>query len=193
MLWRRKWLQSADSTWAAVSYALASQGLGYRRLGIRWMRDWSARAGVQPWMLYNLAHALYTIGKDGRAGKVVEAALKLPADHTRPALVAWAAMQCALRDDFAESGRLLAHFDGQSTLKGANLIAGFAQCLVDLAGSLPEKRKEAYKEQRRKMNALRASKPAEMRLRYLGRAFASAERKLGRIAKAPLAGPLAHP
>jgi tetratricopeptide (TPR) repeat protein len=182
LLRRRRWLRADNSTWGAAGYALAFQGFGYRRWLVRWMHDWPQHSGVQPWMLYNLTQALYHLGRDTEAERVVNAALQKPADHTRPAFVGWGALQHALAGDYAAAGQLLAAHDGTSKVKGANLTAEFARALVSLAAQPARQRRSTYGELRKKLHALHEANKGEFGLKFVRRAHLKTRRALASLA-----------
>lgn len=146
-LWRRgPWLASADSTWASVGFVL-TQFSWHRRLA-QWMADWRERAGVEPWMLSNLAHALIALDRRAELAEVVAAALKLPADQTRAKFTAWAAWAAAKEGRHEAAEALLATFDGSVRNEFALLAVAQARAMVDVATAPAEERRARFREAR---------------------------------------------
>ena len=170
-LWRRgNWLRADDQTWGSVGYALIRQQRS-RKL-VRWMRDWRDRHKVEPWMLYNLGHALIEIRRDTDLSAVVAATLKLPADHTRPMFVAWAAWQSALAGDAAAAREMLAVFDDHTKLEFAKVTAGHARALVGVLSQPQAERRQAFRKAQSELRALEQKHPSVLAKSYMRRAQA---------------------
>jgi tetratricopeptide (TPR) repeat protein len=97
-------LAGDPGTWGMVGYALTSSKRD-RRVA-RWMSAWRERAGVEPWMLINLALSLRNLGRSPEATPVSEAAIGLRPDHTTPMHEVLLALDAALAGDVHAAGRL---------------------------------------------------------------------------------------
>ena len=172
LLWhlRRRGAQfrAANETWAAVSYALAQTGR--HRAAVRWMRDWAERTDIKPWMLSNLALALHHRDRRREAAVVVEKALRLPADHTRSLLVAWASIARAEEKDFAGSAAWLETFDPVSSTQSGCALVEVARAWIAVGTAAVEARRQICREQRARLKKLRAQYAAAYRLCFVRRA-----------------------
>lgn len=69
LVWRRREVLSKDdAAWGQVGFALVS--CNRLRATARWLGDWRQRAGVEPWMLFNLCIALRHFGRSQEADEV---------------------------------------------------------------------------------------------------------------------------
>jgi cellulose synthase operon protein C len=149
-LWRRKaWLAADDATWGTVGYVLTNFRW-YRTLE-KWMSDWRRRTKVEPWMLSNLTHALMARDRRPELAEVVAAGLKLPADQTRAAFVAWAARTAATERRYDEATRLLQAFENPRSNHYADLAAAHARALIAVATAPPDQRRSKLAEVRKSM------------------------------------------
>lgn len=140
-LWRHgAWLRQHPLTFGIVTFALAS--VGWNRRLVAWMRDWRTLPGVETWMLSNLSHALAAVDDQVELQEVTAAALRLPADQTRPVFIARAAQHAAHRAEYEKARQWLATFENPWQDEIAALTAANARALVDLA-ALPEARRRA--------------------------------------------------
>jgi cellulose synthase operon protein C len=160
LLWqlvrRRAWLRAEDSTWGSVGYALVRLRLS--RWHTRWMADWPQRKNLHPWMLFNLSLCLYNTGREGAAAQVVDAALRLPADHTRSAFVAWAAWRHARQGDIVEARRCLALFDSKTHIELAHTIAQLTESICHAHEAPREQAADTFAQIRKTLATLRIEK-----------------------------------
>ncbi|MBI5380407.1 MAG: tetratricopeptide repeat protein [Opitutae bacterium] len=157
LLWQvfrhRTWLRKDNATWGIVGYALSRAG--FSRWLIRWMADWREHREASPWMLFNLSLCLYNAGRDAEAHQVVDAALQLPADHTRTAFVAWTAWRQARLGEIAEARRLLALCDPKPHIELAGIMAQLTESICYAHEAPSEQAAVTFAETRRKLAALR--------------------------------------
>ncbi len=188
VLWRHgKRLKGELETWGAMGFALANAGTGFRRALVRWMRGWSTREGVQPWMLFNLAHCLFTLGRDREAMEVVTAVLHMPADHSRASFVAWAACQSALDGAYEEADKLLAEFAGEGRFPFVKTCGAIARILVDHHRRAAEDRTTTWRSTRERLFALRKEQPDSFGYAYVGRFHAQALSSAAATSQSPWA------
>ncbi|MFN0109481.1 MAG: tetratricopeptide repeat protein, partial [Blastocatellia bacterium] len=76
---QEKSLRSQSQTWGNAGYILMS--LGDSKKTIDWLSDWRSHDGLEGWMLWNLALALRTHGRDRESNEVSREAIKLQPDH----------------------------------------------------------------------------------------------------------------
>lgn len=169
VLWRfGAELRADDRAWGNVTYAASN--VGQFRRTIWWMHDWKSRAGVQPWMLLNLANALRQRGRDTEAHEVGLAATKLPADHTTDAHFLMLAVDEALADNFAEAERYRDEAADQKPVDETKFVASALNALLEMHALAPEQRCAALPEIRRRLRAdLAASGPLDRAGRLLYR------------------------
>lgn len=110
--------------WGTAGFALSTVG-AHRRCAA-WFRGWRGRAGLEPWMLLNLALSLRDLGRLDEAGAASRAALDLPRDHTSGQHEVLAAADAALSLDFAPLDRVRAPAD----------LATYYRYLLALASAL---------------------------------------------------------
>lgn len=105
--WRRgDWLRAGSETWGAFGYALITAG--QPAVVIKWCHDWRERTDLEPWMLHNLACAYYHRKKPSLALAVVDQALTLKPDHTRPGFLIWRGLENLFRGETAAAATALA-------------------------------------------------------------------------------------
>lgn len=183
-LWRSgAWFAGCDRTWGTVSYVLAQMGW-HRRLAA-WMADWRERKAVEPWMLSNLAHALIDLDHMGELDAVVTAALRLPADQTRPKFIAWAALAAAMAGRHADAKRFLAEFENSTNSDFAALTAAHAKAIVDVANAATPSRREKFNEVRSALKRETESRSGTAGVGYMARQQRRAFREAARIANSP--------
>ncbi|MBL9198924.1 MAG: tetratricopeptide repeat protein [Opitutaceae bacterium] len=183
-LWRRgAWLAAADRTWGTVSYVLAH--LGWHRRLAAWMADWRARAAAEPWMLSNLAHALIDLDRMEELEAVVAAALRLPADQTRPNFIAWAALAAAMAGRHAEAERRLGEFENSANNAFAALTAAQARAIVDVTNTPTPSRRLKLAEVRATLRRESAAREATAAIGYMARQQRRALLTAARIARSP--------
>jgi hypothetical protein len=95
-------------------------------------------------MLYYLAGALFELKRDEAALAVVRRALELPADQSRPTLVAWASLYAALADNFDEAKRWISAFEAPENFYASRAVAERARALIELRDTPPAERREKF-------------------------------------------------
>lgn len=182
LIWRqRELLRASNQSWGSAAYALSHLGLS--RFLVRWMADWRTREQPEPWMLYYLAGALFELKRDEAALAVVRRALELPADQSRPTLVAWSALYAALGDDFESAKRWISVFEAPENFYASRAVAERARALIELRETPAEKRREKFHALRRRLATdVIFSIPGAHGLGFVRRAQRLTLRKLARLA-----------
>lgn len=86
-------LRGDVTLWGALGTALRTGGDAATTA--RWLEGAPRRAGVEPWILFDLAMALRALGRDAEAAAASRAALELPPDGSTRAHQAWLALDRA--------------------------------------------------------------------------------------------------
>jgi tetratricopeptide (TPR) repeat protein len=178
---RREELRADVVLWALAGRALFVADERYRAR--EWMEDWRARAGVRPWMLYNLGLVLRRLRHDAAAEEVARAALALDADHTSDAHALWAALDDAVGGRFDEARALLTR--GSRAAAGdqrLGFLAALGTALVALG-----KGESGFGAFRSALAAARAKAPWFARERELAHVYFRCARRGARVARGPLA------
>jgi hypothetical protein len=180
-------LAADPGAWGAVGYALSTAKRD-RRV-VEWMAGWRGRAGLEPWMLLNLAISLRNLGRAAEATPVSEAAIGLRPDHTTPMHEVFLVLDAALAGDVHAAGRL----GGDHRALGA-----YYRCLVELAeairaGAGGGDRREGFARALPHLRAADAAMPDRSTSRGLRRAWSATIRSLAsrRTGSPALAAPFA--
>lgn len=153
-------LRRDDHSWGQVGYAL--NVMNRYRACWKWMRDWRRRDGVEPWALFNALQGAWRVRAYDDVLAIGEAALALPADHSRSLHLVWhAAAVLVLRRDHARAGKLLAEADRSQCKKSNAAVWDVIEpCIAALGESPPVDR-------RRAKELVRAQRAAVAKRRYL--------------------------
>lgn len=147
------------------------------------MADWRSRSGVQAWMLSNLVHGLISLDRWDEVPAVVDGALRLPADQTRPAFIAWRALLAARSGRWDKARDFLSTFDDGSANAFALLFAAHARLLVETGCAAPGDKRTRFAEARAELSRLAEVHRAAASVGYMIR-----ERRVTLLQGARLAG-----
>lgn len=144
-------------TWGYAGYALAT----VREYGrcIHWLNDWSKRAGVEPWMLSNLALAQAYLGQYQAAAETGRGALALPADHTTSIHGIWVALHESLEGNTAAAEPLLKNLDAKNLKPFSRFLLILATVALEAAQSGRTASGRAFESMRSKLAEARRLEP----------------------------------
>ena len=125
---------SADvSSWGAVGQALLF--IGEDANCAKWLGDWRQRQGVSAMALSILLSGLRKLGRDAEGAAVLEFALSLPEDSSRPHLELLRAFEEATSSQHPRAAERLAKIDPESLPADEKFVYHLTAALLELAGA----------------------------------------------------------
>jgi len=134
---RRAVLQADPVLWGTAIHALANRGQW--SFTVRWAGRWQGREGLEPWILFNLAHVFRKRGNHEEAVQINQRAMMLARDHTTQRHALWLAVEEAIAGEQAVADTYLSMVPrAQTGLRESFLVslARAARQVSDIEGSV---------------------------------------------------------
>lgn len=176
-------LRSRPEIYGQVGYALVI--VGDDRGAIEWLGDFSQRAGVRPWMLFNLALALLARGQWDEARHVAQAALLLEEDNTTPLHHTFVALVGAVDGRLDEARAHLAKVRRKDLDEWAKFIHALADSLLCLGGG--EGGRAAWRKAKQAIREAERLRPAFRKDRFVSDPYGRTIRRMARVRGGPAA------
>jgi tetratricopeptide (TPR) repeat protein len=173
----RSWLRANTFAWGSVGYAFMA--LGNNRKAAKWMSDWQNRAGLEPWMLQNLATGLRELGHDRQAADVSRRAISLPPDVATPTHRLWLAADAVLAQRYDEATLHLQSVDRSLLADDNKALDNVIDVMLSAAATPTEQLPGKFAEIRGRMNALARYMGSKSRRRFFHRCVRELSRSFG--------------
>jgi cellulose synthase operon protein C len=181
----REALCQYDQSWAVAAYGFVT--LARPKDAVAWTEDWTARKGVEAWMLLNRSAGLRQMGRYEESAEISRHALTLDRDYSSPQHAIWILYQCRISnkpdDPLAASiyqssdlDRLTGYYRYMMELANAMQVA------ADISLSAKERLQTAAKAHRRAIAAYPSVLKSRLSLRIYTRARWKCVQSIGGMA-----------